>query len=296
MKTFIHTPVLLREAVEGLNVSTGKKFIDATLGGGGHSREIIVRGGLVLGVDQDEEALEFVRDDQRSNIKERKLTVAHGNFRDIKKVAVENGYEKADGILFDLGVSSYQLDSSGRGFSIKKDENLDMRMDASQTLSAYEVVNSYPKEKLIEIFYKYGEEHNARNIAEEIVIRRKKNEIKTTKELAEIIERIPHKSEPIHPATRTFQAVRIEVNGELEAIKIALRDSMDILNTDGRLVVISFHSLEDRIVKQMFEQFRRSGMGNTLTKKPVTSSDEEVNKNKRSRSAKMRVFERRISG
>lgn len=292
MKQFNHTPVLLEDAVNSLNVTSGKKYIDATLGGGGHAGLILERGGMVLGIDQDTDAIEFVTKSQESQVTSQKLKIVKGNFENIKKIAEENGFEKVDGILFDFGVSSYQLDNSGRGFSIRRDEELDMRMDTEATLSALTVVNSYPKDRLIEIFYIYGEEHNAKEIAEAIVEKRRKNEIRTTKELKEICEKISHRDAKIHPATKIFQAIRIEVNNEIEVIKKGLNESVGLLAPQGRLVVISFHSLEDRVVKQLFEGFKRQGLGVVITKKPLVADDFEVNGNKRARSAKMRVFEK----
>lgn len=292
MSNFTHIPVLLNEAIEALEVKIGQKYIDATLGGGGHTREIIKLGGLVLGIDQDDEALEFVSISQKPEISSQKLKLIKGNFRDIKKLAIENKFEKIEGILFDLGVSSHQLDTNNRGFSIKGDSRLDMRMDKSQSLSAYEVVNDYPRDKLAEIFYKYGEEHNAKIAAQAINDTRRKKEIVTTGELAAILMGLSHKSEPIHPATRVFQAIRIEVNDELEALKKGLIDSLGLLSPGGKLVVISFHSLEDRIVKQTFAKFERDGVGSNVYKKPVTANNIEIKQNKRSRSAKMRVFKK----
>ncbi len=292
MSNFSHIPVLLSEAVFALKVARGQKYIDATLGGGGHTRLILENGGTVLGIDRDTEAISHVKHLLKQYIDEGVLFVKKGNFSEIERIAKEQGFEKVAGILLDIGVSSYQMDNAQRGFSIRHDEALDMRMDSSAMLTAYDVVNSYPKEKLIEIFYRYGEEHNALKIADEIVAIRKKNEIKTTMELAQLIERIPHKSEPIHPATRVFQAIRIEVNGELDELKKGLLGGVGLLESGGRLVVISFHSLEDRIVKKTFEVFKKEGLGTVVTKKPIIANFNEVNKNKRSRSAKMRVFER----
>lgn len=292
MKQFNHIPVLLEEAVEGLNVTNGKHFIDATLGGGGHTGLILQKGGIVLGIDQDIDAVDFVSQNQELRIKNEELRVVKGNFEDIKKIATENGFEKIDGILFDFGVSSYQLDNSGRGFSIRRDEELDMRMDTEATLSALDVVNSYPKDKLIDIFYTYGEEHNAKKIAEAIIERRRKTEIRTTKELKEICEKISHKDEKIHPATKIFQAIRIEVNNEIGVIKKGVNDAVELLAPHGRLVAISFHSLEDRVIKQMFEALKRQGVGIVITKKPLVADDIEVTGNKRARSAKMRIFEK----
>lgn len=292
MKQFNHIPVLLEEAVDGLNVTDGKHYIDATLGGGGHTGLILQKGGIVLGIDQDADAIEFVKQTQNEKLKTEKLKIVKGNFEDIKRIAKENGFEKVDGILFDFGVSSYQLDNSGRGFSIRRDEELDMRMDMDATLSALDVVNSYPKDKLIEIFYTYGEEHNAKEIADAIVEKRRKTEIRTTKELKEICEKISHKDGPIHPATKIFQAIRIEVNNEIGVIKKGVSDAVEMLLPQARLVVISFHSLEDRVIKQMFETLKRQGVGIVVTKKPLVADDNEITGNKRARSAKMRIFEK----
>lgn len=292
MNNFSHTPVLLTETIDALQVRTGGKIVDATLGGGGHTKLIIQNGGIVLGIDQDQDALDYVGESQKAAIKEKKLTLVKGNFRNIKALVEDNSFAPVDGILFDLGVSSYQLDAAVRGFSIKKDEKLDMRMDRENPLSAYEVVNKYSPDELTDIFVRYGEEHNAKKIAQEIAFHRKKKEIETTKELASIIERVGHKSEAIHPATRVFQAIRIEVNGELEATKKGIEDSVTLLKPGGRIAVISFHSLEDRITKQVFERFRRLNLGVAITKKPLTAGYQESIKNRRSRSAKLRVFEK----
>ena len=293
MNNFSHIPVLLKEAVDALQVEPGKKFIDATLGGGGHTEEIIKRGGVVFGIDQDEDALEYVSQRLKDLIENKKLVLGKGNFEEIRDLAQKNGFGNVDGVLFDLGVSSYQLDSSGRGFSIRHDEELDMRMDKSRELSALDVVNSYSESALIDIFYRYGEEHNAKGIAQAIIDKRKKEKIQTTKELAGLIERLPHKSEDIHPATRVFQAIRIEVNQELKAIKQGVYDSLSLVDAGGRIAVISFHSLEDRIVKQTFEKARREGLGSLIVKKPITSTFEENVRNRRARSAKMRIFEKK---
>lgn len=293
MDNFSHIPVLLEDAIAALKVYQGKKYIDATLGGGGHTKKILEKGGLVIGIDKDIDAIEHVRNSLKSYIENGALTVVKGNFSKIKKIAIENNFDKVSGILFDIGVSSYQLNKARRGFSFIHDEQLDMRMDITQKLTAYDVVNLYPKEKLVELFYRYGEEHNAVKIAEAITKVRKKKEIRTTKDLVQIIEGVPHRRETIHPATRIFQAIRIEVNGELEELKRGLSDGVDLLEVGGRMVVISFHSLEDRIVKQTFDYFEKSGYGIVTTKKPIIATFDEKAKNKRSRSAKMRVFERK---
>lgn len=289
---FSHIPVLLTEAVDALKVRRDGKYIDATFGGGGHSQVIIEKGGIVLGIDQDLAAIDAGIKNLESRIKNHNLKLALGNFADIKKIATENGFEKVSGILLDLGVSSYQLDSAERGFSFRHDEKLDMRMNSNGKLTAFDVVNFYPKENLVEIFLKYGEEHSAKEIAEAIVGKRKKEKIYTTKELVKIVMEISHKSEPINPATRIFQAIRIEVNDEIESLKKGLSESLKLLNGQARLVVISFHSLEDRVVKQIFDKSQREGFGKNIYKRPVVPSSLELSKNRRARSAKMRVFEK----
>lgn len=292
MSIFSHTPVLLGEVIAALNIEPGRKYIDATLGGGGHTKQILAKKGIVLGIDQDEDALLFVKEDQRLKIEKKELLLWKGNFRDIKKAFIETGFDKVNGILFDLGVSSYQMDNPTRGFGIRSLGKLDMRMDKGSTLSAYEVVNKYSNQQLYEIFLRYGEEHNAKEIAHRIVEERKKSPIVTVKELADLVSRVSHKPEPIHPATRVFQAIRIEVNDELNALKEGLQSSLEILAPGGRIVVISFHSLEDRIVKQMFERWRLKNRGKVLMRKPISATFEETLINKRSRSAKLRVFEK----
>lgn len=288
MKDFNHISVLLEEAVDSLVVKAGGRYVDATAGGGGHLQRIVDMGGVVLGIDQDDDALAHLK----TKFEGKEVTLAKGNFRDIETISRNEGFDLVNGVLMDLGVSSYQIDASERGFSIRKNERLDMRMNPQAALSAYEVVNSYPKQTLVEIFYKYGEEHNARRIADAIVEQRKKKDIETTGELKDLVERIPHKSEAIHPATRIFQAIRIEVNDELNAIQEGIEGAFNILNKNGRLVVISFHSLEDRIIKRTFEKWSREQKGMVITKKPLTPTGEEIMRNKRSRSAKMRIIEK----
>lgn len=302
-----HTSVLLEAAVDGLLVEPGKKYIDATLGGGGHAIEIIERGGDVLGIDVDEEALAYVYeklkassfakasvDKQSAKRKaEGKVTLVRGNFRDLEKIAIENGFESVSGILFDLGVSSYQFDSAERGFSFLKDAELDMRMDRELTVTAKDLVNGLTKLELTALFAKLGEERFARKIAEAIVKRREKQPIETTAELAKIIRHnVPSGTKGIHPATRVFQALRIAVNDELNAMREALPQAVKLLEKGGRIVTISFHSLEDRIVKQAFLLFAAEGLGDVITKKPIIPLAAELAANPRSRSAKMRIFER----
>lgn len=291
MNNFSHIPVLLNEVINGLKIEKGKKYIDATIGGGGHTEKILENGGVVLGIDRDNDALESVKIRLGKYIREHRLLIVKANFEDIKNVAKKNGFVQVDGILFDFGLSSYQIDKSGRGFSFKRDERLDMRMDISTELTAYEIVNKYPRQRLIDIFQKFGEEHNAAKIAEKIVDERKKKEIITARDLSDIVRSISHKPEAIDPATRIYQAIRIEVNDELEAIKRGLEGAFGLLGKNGKLAVISFHSLEDRIAKQMFEKFAINEKGRILTKKPLTATLDEIMKNRRSKSAKLRVFE-----
>lgn len=284
-----HTSVLLHEAREVLRVRTGKKYIDATLGGGGHSLEIIKHGGIVLGIDVDAEALEFVR----KNFKFPNLTVTPGNFKDIDQIAKENEFIKVAGILFDLGVSGHQIDQEERGFSFQKDAPLDMRMDKKLSVSAKDLINALTKGELYELFTKLGEDHFAKVISDNIVSARGIKPITTTGELAKIVIRsYPKGYTKIHPATKVFQALRIAVNDELHNLQQALPKAVDLLEHEGRLVVISFHSLEDRIVKNYFKDFERKNLGKNLTEKPDIPSKEEMERNKKSRSAKMRVFEK----
>lgn len=260
-----HVPVLLREAIDGLNVRRGGKYIDATFGGGGHSGEIIKRGGAVLGIDVDPQ-----------------VAVVRGNFRDIEKIAKENGFSKVDGVLFDLGVSSMQLDSPKRGFSYKFKGPLDLRFDPTQGRPASEIVNRYSEEELYEIFSKFGEENGARAIARLVVRARSVEPITTTEGLVKVIGG----SRPV--LSRIFQALRIAVNDELGALREGLGGARRLLKTGGRLVVISFHSLEDRIVKQ----YMRDSDWRPLLKKPITANADEVKANPRARSAKLRIAQR----
>lgn len=287
-----HTPVLVNEVIEGLKVGKEKRYIDATAGGGGHTAEIIRRGGKVLAIDQDADAIDFILKNQKLEIKNQKLIVAKGNFRDIELIAKKNGFEQVDGVLFDLGVSSFQIDVSGRGFSFRKDEPLDMRMDNESEQNAFRVVNSYDDEALTQIFLRFGEEISGKRVAEAIINQRKEKKIETSQELAKIVESVIPKTGKVHPATRIFQAIRIEVNAELEALRVGLMSSLQLLGSEGRIVVISFHSLEDRIVKQLFRQFEFEGKGKVITHKPIISTEVEIKQNNRSRSAKLRVYEK----
>jgi len=285
---FFHKSVLFQEVLRELEVKKGAEYIDATLGGGGHTKGLLDAGAVVLGIDQDREAREFV---QKSLGEYQNLTVKEGNFRDIVEIAGSE-FGKVSGILFDLGVSSYQLDSEGRGFSIRRDEKLDMRMNTGQVLSAFDVVNTYSEDALSDIFLRYGEEEKAELVAKKIIEERKKEEIRTTGRLAEIIETVIRKNGKIHPATKIFQALRIEVNDEMTALKKGLSGALSLLAPEARLVVISFHSLEDRIIKRTFDDWEENGLGTTITKKPITAGIDEVRSNPRARSAKLRTFKK----
>lgn len=307
---FNHVSVLLDETIQGLNIREDGIYVDCTLGGGGHSGEIIKKlssKGLLIGIDQDIEAINAAEERLKiyPNIK-----FVHNNFLNIKNVLEELNIPKVDGILMDLGVSSYQLDNGERGFSYMQDAPLDMRMDRDNDLTAYEVVNNYDKEQLTKVIYNYGEEKFAPRIADFIVERRNQKPITSTLELVEIIKAaIPARArrEGPHPAKRTFQAIRIEVNKELKVLNDALEDCVDCLNENGRIAIITFHSLEDRIVKTKFKELAnpctcpkdfpvcvcgKKPKIKLITKKPIEASDDEVENNPRSRSAKLRVSEK----
>lgn len=283
--TRFHTPVLLQESIDWLSVTRGKKYIDATIGGGGHTFEILKRGGVVLGIDCDQDAIDYVKSKFQIG---KELILVRGNFKDIDTIARSHGFGRVSGILFDLGVSSHQFEKASRGFSFQKEGPLDMRMDAStnsaQGVSARDLINALTERELYELFTKLGEERFARTVSRRIVRARRVRPIETTRQLAAIMEGVLGRRSRMHPATRVFQALRIAVNDELNNLKVALPKAFALLAPKGRLAVISFHSLEDRIVKQT--------MGRMLTKKPIVPSSEEVTRNPRSRSAKLRVFER----
>ncbi len=283
-----HKSVLLQETIDGLEIQKGKKYIDCTLGAGGHTREIVTRGGIVLGIDQDTDALE----EAKRNLSGLPVTVVYGNFAHLFILARENGFEKVSGVLFDVGVSSHQLDSAERGFSFMQDSPLDMRMDKSLQVSAADLINGLTKGELVELFIKYGEEKFANRIAQNIVKQREKAPIVTTKELADIIYRSYPVKGKIHPATRVFQALRIAVNDELHSLSDALPQALELLESKGRIAVIAFHSLEDRIVKNVFKDFADKGFGTIITDKPIEPGIAEQEENRRSRSAKLRIFEK----
>jgi len=275
-----HTPVLYQEALEWLAVRPGGIYVDATLGGAGHTRGILERGGQVIAFDQDPQAIA-----RAQGLKLPQLTLVLANFRKLVPELNKRGVSQVDGLLADLGVSSFHLDDASRGFSYQQEGPLDMRMGQSE-LTAEEVVNTYPEETLAEILFRYGEEPRARRIARFIVENRP---IRTTAQLAEVVRRATGFRRAGHPARKSFQALRIYVNDELGALEQLLRGAEGVLKPGARLVIISFHSLEDRLVKRFL---RESALLRPLTKKPITPSEAEQHKNPRARSAKMRVAER----
>ena len=250
---FNHTPIMLKECINGLNIKPDGIYVDGTFGGGGHSSQILAKltTGKLIAIDKDNTALQVGKErfGDSSN-----LVLIKNDFKNIVEVLDQLNIDKIDGVLLDLGVSSYQLDTAGRGFSYRFDAPLDMRMDQDSDFSAYDVVNNYSDSELSEIFFKYGEEPMARKIARQIVETRKVKPIETTGELAKIIEKVVYKKKGSNPCTKTFQAIRIEVNSELERLDKAINSMIDRLNSGGRIAIITFHSLEDRIVKTVFKQ------------------------------------------
>ncbi len=307
---FKHTPVMLDECIENLNIKPNGIYVDGTLGGAGHSKVIaskLSKEGLLIGIDRDEEALKAA---QETLADYKNVKYIHGNHDNIKELLKTIGIEKVDGILLDLGVSSYQLDERNRGFSYLGDNDLDMRMDKSQKLTAKDVVNTYSEEELANIIYKYGEEKFSRNIARNICQYRENQEITSTKTLVEIIEQSIPKSKQNngHPAKRTFQAIRIEVNNEIEPLYKTVLNCIDLLNDGGRLCILTFHSLEDRAVKEAYIEAQGKctcpkdlpycvcnykSLGRIINKKPIEATKKEQEENSRSKSAKLRVFERK---
>ena len=300
---FVHKSVLFDEAIKALDLNENKIIVDGTAGGGGHSGEIAKRAKRVISIDQEPDAIAVLN--ERLGDKEN-VTIVHDNYSNIKNIISNLNIEKIDGLLLDLGVSSFQLDTAERGFSFHKDAPLDMRMSKSG-LSAYDVVNNYDERQLADIIYRYGEEKFSRRIAANIVKARAKKPIETTFELVDIIKSsMPQKAmRDAHPARRTFQAIRIEVNAELDVLKSTLEDAFDILAPGGRIAIITFHSLEDRIVK---EQFAKWCQGCTCPKefpvcvcgkkpkgkafKSISPSKEELEENPRARSSRLRIFEK----
>ena len=306
---FSHKPVLLEETINGLNIKKDGIYVDGTLGGAGHSKQILKQldpKGLLIGIDRDEDALKAAKE----NLKEfQNVKYIHGNHDEIKEILENLGIDKVDGILLDLGVSSYQLDEKARGFSYIGDNELDMRMDKTQTLTAKNVINTYSEERLANIIYEYGEERFSRQIAREICKERKSKEIETTKELVEIIDKaIPSFAKKDgHPAKRTFQAIRIEVNNEIKPLYDTVKTCISLLKSEGRLCIITFHSLEDRAVKNAYISATgkctcpkdlpycvcgAKSEGKNVNKKPIIATDQEQQENSRSKSAKLRIFEK----
>ncbi len=308
---FKHKSVLLEETIDGLNIKPDGIYVDGTLGGGGHAYEVCKRlgdKGSIIGIDQDAAAIEAAG----ARLKDfgEKVTIVRSNYCDMKSRLHELGIDKVDGIVLDLGVSSYQLDTAERGFSYREDAPLDMRMDTRQKLTARDIINDYSETELYRVIRDYGEDKFAKNIAKHIVKAREKAPVETTGELTEIIRAaIPMKYQKKsgHPAKRTFQAIRIELNRELDVLRDSLDDMIDLLNPGGRLCIITFHSLEDRIVKSAFKKNENpctcppdfpvcvcgnKSKGSIVTRKPILPSEEELACNSRSKSAKLRIFER----
>lgn len=308
---FVHKSVLLNETIDGLNIQPDGIYVDGTLGGGGHAYEVCRRlgdKGSIVGIDQDAAAIEAAG----NRLKDfgEKVTIVRSNYCDMKSKLHELGIDKVDGIVLDLGVSSYQLDTAERGFSYREDAPLDMRMDQRSEMTARDIVNDYSEMDLYRVIRDYGEDKFAKNIARHIVRERAKRPIETTGELTEVIRHaIPMKFQKKtgHPAKRTFQAIRIELNRELDVLRDSLDDMIDMLNPGGRLCIITFHSLEDRIVKSAFKKNEnpctcpsdfpvcvcgKVSKGRVITRKPILPSEEEMEVNSRSKSAKLRIFER----
>ena len=311
---FKHKSVLLQETIDNLNIRPDGIYVDGTLGGGGHSYEIASRlssKGRLIGIDQDEAAIAAAG--ERLKPFADRVTIVRNNYCNMDMVLKDLGIERVDGILLDLGVSSYQLDTAERGFTYKTDAPLDMRMDRRQQMTAKDILNEYSEMELYRIIRDYGEDKFAKNIAKHIVQARQKAPIETTGQLIEVIKAaIPKKVRATggHPAKKTFQAIRIELNHELDVLKNNLEDMIDLLNDEGRIAIITFHSLEDRIVKNIFRTSERPcicppefpvcvcgrvSKGKVITRKPIVPGKEELEENSRSKSAKLRVFERRIT-
>lgn len=309
---FNHVSVLLDECIENLNIKEDGVYVDCTMGGAGHSKEIVKRlsdKGLFIGFDQDKNAIATAK--ERLSEYSDRVKFVHSNFENIKEELEKLGIDKIDGVLADLGVSSHQLDEADRGFSYMHDAPLDMRMDIRQSFSAYDVVNTYSEEDLARIIRDYGEDNWAKRIAKFIVEERQNKPIENTGELVEVIKKaIPKKAriDGPHPAKRTFQAIRIEVNNELGVINKMIRDAVSMMNKGGRVCIITFHSLEDRIVKNEFKELSLSCICppalpicqcdkvsevKVITRKPILPSDEEIEMNPRARSAKLRVAEKK---
>lgn len=302
-----HSPVLLPEVIDLLQVGVGKNYIDGTVGGGGYAIEMVKRKANVLGIDADPDAIGFLKkqvDASLSPEDRKRITIYQGNFAHLKQIAEENGFNSVDGVLFDLGMSTHQLEKSGRGFSYTRTEPLDMRMDPSLTVTAADIINKNNQERLYEIFSRYSEELNSRPIAEAIVrARTVKGRLETTADLNSVIENtlkrlnadLPdYRHQMLYRDTisRIYQSLRITVNNELEVLKQGVEQSLDILIKGGRLAVLSYHSLEDRIVKQQFKHAEINKIYSVLTKNPIRPSYQEIRKNPKARSAKLRIIQK----
>ncbi len=290
-----HVPVLLKEVIEILNPKKGEFFVDGTLGAGGHAEEILKKispGGTLLGIDWDPGILEETKKRFEGLDLGSKKIFVEGNYADLPRMLLGNHLPKADGMILDLGFSSWHIESSGRGFSFGKDEPLDMRYNSRGGLTAYETVNGFGEKILADIIYQYGEERDSRRIAKAIVAARREKKIRTAKELANVIDTVfGGKRGATSNATKTFQALRIYVNGELENLKTILRELPEVLKIGGRVGIITFHSLEDRIVKNAFKMLQKNGQGKILNKKIIKPEREEVLGNPKSRSAKLRAIQ-----
>ena len=304
-----HKPVLYKETIENIIDKRPLIYVDCTLGGGGHTEGILknsTEDSKVIAIDQDDQAIKFAK--KRLEKYENKLQIFKDNFKNLDTVIYLGGYEKVDRILMDIGVSSTQLDDVERGFSYKYEAKLDMRMNRDLKISAWDVVNKFSEKEIADIIYKYGEEPKSRKIAKNIVEYRKSKNIDTTIELSNIVIKSIGKSMKKHPSKRTFQAIRIFVNKELEVLEEAMDKAVNLLNDKGKLLIITFHSLEDRMVKAKFRKYENpctwpsdfpvcvcgnKSLGKVLTKKPIVAKDEELNENNRAHSAKLRIFERR---
>lgn len=290
-----HIPVMVKQVVDNLDLSNGDTVIDATAGLGGHAFElarIVGEKGTVLAIDRDGKEVDTLCEKVVKNDLCGNVIVINSNYAEMDVICSEEDIENVSGVLFDLGFSSWHIEESGRGFSFSKNEPLDMRYDPEDTsvISAYDIVNSYPRHDLANILYEYGEEKGAEKIAKEITNSRKKEKIETTGDLVQIVSGVVKARPGMNPATKVFQALRIVANNEIDSLEKGLESALSVVKSKGRIVVISFHSLEDRVVKEKFKHWNKNSLGEILTKKVITPHYSEVKENRRARSAKMRVF------
>lgn len=286
-----HQPVLVKEVIEALRVEAGGKYIDATLGGGGHTEIILKKGGRVLGIDRDREAIDYVEERSKRWIENGKLKLVNSNFDQLAEITDEprSDWSEVDGVLFDLGISSHQVDVASRGFAFQLEGPLDMRMDSALSVTAADLINALSEKELKSLFFKFGGEIRAGAISRAVVEARKEKKIKTTQELVKIIEEVVRTKSRLHPATKVFMALRIVVNDELNSLTKALPQAVELLKKGGRVVVISFHDGEDRIVKNFV---KKNELLKVVNKKPIVAGQIEIISNPRSRSAKLRVAEK----